>query len=354
MTNGSIESFFQRVMRNTPTEFWINNATPEEAGYAIAAGALIASTNPTYPSRLLRFAPNVILPLLHEVIRKTEDDNLAADIVYQRLVCGLAELFLPLYLSSNGRYGYVAIQGDPNVNNDPKAIIEGGLRYRRLGENIIIKVPSTPAGAEAMEYLVSHDHPTIATLGFSVDQAVYMAHAYERGLAKSKNPTPCYITYIAGILDEHLADAADRIGKPELKKLLPYAGCHGTRVAYKIFNERHFKALLVGGGARGPLHFFELIGGKMAITIGWDLAEQLMELNPPIELTIYKETQSDILRELELALPDFRKSIHEGSLNPDEFIAYSPVVRFQKTFLNGKEKLIESIQNLRTEIMMTA
>ncbi|MEW5814655.1 MAG: transaldolase family protein [Spirochaetota bacterium] len=353
MKNQTRTGYFHRVMNETPTEFWINNATPAEAKDAIEAGAVSASTNPTYPSRLLKVTPDYINGIIDEVISEIEDDDKAADIIYQKAVSRLQKLFYPIYKRTNGRYGYVAIQGDPRLNRDSSTIIAGALQYRELGENIIIKVPATPAGAAAMEILTANEHPTIATLGFSIDQAIFMAEAHQRGLAKSKTNPVCYITSIAGILDEYLSDIAEQMGNSGLKELILYAGCAVTRATYKIFKARGFKAYLVGGGARGTHHFSELIGGEMAITIGWSLAERLLAENLPIKATIFQDTPQQILHELEMNLPDFRKAFNENSMSPEEFYTFGPVVSFQNVFLKGVNSLLEAITNRRTIVSLS-
>ena len=49
-----ISDYFRRLASETPTEFWINNPTPEQARQALEIGAVGATTNPTYPALLLR------------------------------------------------------------------------------------------------------------------------------------------------------------------------------------------------------------------------------------------------------------------------------------------------------------
>ena len=344
---GKTEGYFHRVSKETPTELWINNATPAQAEAALAAGAVGATSNPTYTSRLLKEDPDYVHGLIDEVLQQTNDDDWAVEMVYQRAADRLQEIFHPLYVRSNGRHGYVAIQGNPRVNTDTDAVLEGARRFRQMGENMIIKVPSTPAGARAMETLAAADVPTIGTLCFSVDQAVYMAEAHRRGVEQSKTHPVCYITFIAGILDEHLADVLAQEGDAVPKEWIRYAGVAATRVAYRIYKERGYEAILMGGGARGPHHFIDLVGAEMAITIGWNLAEQLIEEDGPVVSRIHAATPEHILAGLEQHLPDFRKSFREHSLAPEEFCEYGPVVRFQNSFLKGVDSSLKAIAERR-------
>lgn len=127
--------YFQRVRAQTPTEFWINNATLAEAE---AAGALCATTNPTYLARLLVEEPGYVADLIDDGLRETADVEKVVDWVHRRAVGRLQKLFLPIFESSGGKYGLVAIQGDPRCNTDRDAILDGALRYGELGENIVI------------------------------------------------------------------------------------------------------------------------------------------------------------------------------------------------------------------------
>jgi transaldolase len=341
------DGYFQRLSRQTRTEFWINNPTLAEAEAALTAGALCTTTNPTYPARLLKEEPEYAAKVIDAGIRESDDDGQIADSLYENAVARLQRLFYPLYKRSERRHGYVAIQGDPRLNTDPAAILDGAVRYRRLGDNIIIKVPSWPAGATALEKLVEMEIPTIATLGFSVDQAVYMAEVYRRALRKSKTRPACYVTFIAGVLDTYLAEQSTRRGNLVSADAIQHAGCAASRVAYRIYKSRGYEAVLLGGGARGSHHLTDLVGGELAITIGWSLARQIIEADGPVKSQIDTETPPAVLSELEKHLPDFRKSYSENSLAPEEFRDFGPVAAFQSTFLSGVETVLSAVASRR-------
>ena len=335
--------YFRRVHAETPTEFWINNATLAEAEAAMAAGALCATTNPTYLARLLVGEPGYIADLIDDGLRKTDDIEKVVDGVHQRAVARLQKLFLPLFESSGGKHGLVAIQGDPRRNTDRDAILDGALRYRELGENIIIKVPSWPAGAAALEKLVEMGIPTIATLGFSVDQAVYIAEAYRRALKGSRTRPLCYVTFIAGVLETFLAESAERQHLPQSRELIRQGVCEASRSAYRIFKSRGYEAILLGGGARGPHHFTDLVGGQMAITIGWSIARQIIASDAPVVSKIDEEIPRQVIAELETHLPDFREAYQLKAMSPEEFHDFRPVASFQETFLQGTKTLLNAI-----------
>ena len=47
------EPYFRRVTELTPSRFWINNPTPPEAEWAIAAGATGCTCNPSYTQKMI-------------------------------------------------------------------------------------------------------------------------------------------------------------------------------------------------------------------------------------------------------------------------------------------------------------
>jgi transaldolase len=341
--NATGEGYFHRVARQTATEFWINNPTLKEAELALGAGAVGATTNPTYLSRLVREEPEYVAGLIDAALQLTNDMDRAADLVYQQAVARLQRLFEPLYTTTEKRFGYVAIQGDPRLNTDSQAILEGAFRYRQLGGNIIVKVPSWPAGAVALEKLAGMGIPTIATLGFSVDQAAYMAEACQRGIEASGIRAPCYVTFIAGVLDDYLTRVMTPAGGIAPIDLIQHAGCTATRAAYRLYKDRGYEARLIGGGARGPHHFTELVGGDMAVTIGWTIAQQILESGGQVKSRIGARTPRSIVAGLEARFPDFCKAFEVRSLRPEEFHDFGPVAWFQESFINGTNVLLRAI-----------
>jgi len=82
--------------------------------------------------------------------------------------------------------GYVSIEVDPHLCNDTRGTIEEGMRlYKAIArENVMIKVPATEAGYEAMKELISQGINVNATLVFSPEQAQKTIEAMRVGLGK--------------------------------------------------------------------------------------------------------------------------------------------------------------------------
>ena len=82
--------------------------------------------------------------------------------------------------------GYVSIEVDPYLSNDTQGTIEEGIRlFQEIGEpNVMIKVPATEAGYEAMRELMSRGISVNATLVFSPEQALKALEAMKKGIHK--------------------------------------------------------------------------------------------------------------------------------------------------------------------------
>jgi len=93
-----------------------------------------------------------------------------------------ADILKPLY--DAGDDGYVSIEVDPSLCDDALATIAEGKRlFKRIDkENVMIKVPATPAGYEAMRELTACGIPVNATLIFKKEQALLCAKAFQEGI----------------------------------------------------------------------------------------------------------------------------------------------------------------------------
>lgn len=63
------------------------------------------------------------------------------------------------------------------VSRDPKQMVAEGRALRTLHENIVVKVPFSPAGLTATRELRADGHPVNMTLVFSANQALLSAEA---------------------------------------------------------------------------------------------------------------------------------------------------------------------------------
>ena len=88
----------------------------------------------------------------------------------------------PLY--DEGNDGYISIEVDPFLSNDTAGTVAEGKRlFEAIGEpNVMVKVPATEAGYDAMTQLLSTGISVNATLIFSPKQTQKALKAMKKGL----------------------------------------------------------------------------------------------------------------------------------------------------------------------------
>jgi len=115
-----------------------------------------------------------------------------------------ADILRPLY--DAGDDGYVSIEVDPFFCDDAAATIAEGKRlFSEIARpNVMIKVPATEAGYEAMEALSAAGIPVNATLVFKKEQALNCLKAFQKGHAKNGSSVATVISIFVSRVDRAL------------------------------------------------------------------------------------------------------------------------------------------------------
>jgi transaldolase len=97
-----------------------------------------------------------------------------------------ADLFLPVFHSTNGVDGWVSLEVSPLIAHDIASTIKAAkeLHGRAGRRNLFIKIPGTVEGLAAIEELIFAEIPINVTLLFSSDQYIAAAEAYLRGIER--------------------------------------------------------------------------------------------------------------------------------------------------------------------------
>ena len=339
-------SYFHEVHAQFGTELWVNNPALPEIELALAAGAVGIVSNPLYIATLLEAEPEFAHKTIDEVLGQAgakDDERLAMEVI-QKAVSRPLKMFHALYRESHGRHGHVAIQGNPLRNDDLTAMLDEAERFRDLGENVIIKQPATVEGARALEELTARGWSTIGTMSFSVDQYIHMAEAHRRGLQRTRKKPRCLVTMLPGMFDDYLAEDAARRGVEVSDEMLCQAGLCTARAAYRVYRARNYEAEVLSGGASSTSHWTELVGHGMGMTLSGKLTEALVNDSPRVESRIEASVPPEVVEELRQKFPDFVNACDEGSMLPESFRSYGPVVRFQKSLANGLEIIMNEIE----------
>ena len=343
-------NYFVRVNQATLTRAWVNNPTIDEAKSAINVDVFCATSNPTYVSRMLKLDSEQAnaVKVIDEVIKTTDDNHTAANLVQQKLVGQLAETFMPVYKKSGGKYGFVAIQGNPYFDTNADYIIEEALAYRKIAENIVVKMPATFAGLKAVEVLVSRNIPLISTQGLAVAHTTQVLDAYNRGAAKGGHTPPFWATTLAGIFDEFSGKYVKKHKIDIAPEVLKQAGCLISRKLYNLCRERYPHGTLMGGGVRDFTHFTEMVGGDIHVTCNLNFIEQMIKADLPVVARIDAPIDPKVVDELCRKLPDFRKAWDEDGLKTEDFATFAPFIYFRNVFVSAWDYTIGVINERRS------
>jgi len=155
----------------------------------------------------------------------------------------------------SGNDGYISIEVDPFLSNDTQATIAEGKRlFEAIDEpNVMIKVPATPAGYEAMRALMSDGISVNATLIFSPKQARECLDAMKRGLDEYDMIGGCRVEGVISVFvsrfDRLLDDKLEKAGIEVAK-----TGLYNAAKIYNMIESNHtpaIKTLFASTGVKG-------------------------------------------------------------------------------------------------------
>jgi len=347
------KNYFQRVRELTPTKFWVNNVTREEARLGIQAGAVGCTQNPAYTWKMLsnEGEGTYARQLLRETLKKTNDDNEVECILQRKLVKKISDEFMPLWEVSHGRYGYVSIQGDPVNEDDPQVIIDEARKNRELNPNIMIKIPATKSGLEAMDALIAENTPLNATEVMGMSQVIKLCELYEKITAKTGKSPIMYYSLITGIFDEWLAKDIQAKEIEINQDILHQAGIIIAKKVLQEVHDREYRLCFIGGGVRQLYHFTEMVGADACITMNWKgSCDTLIEKDFPVVSRINNPVQPRVLEELLKKVPEFARAYHIGGMSVDEFESYGAVEYFRNSFIKAWKNALSVIREERQNL----
>ncbi|ABF41811.1 glucose-6-phosphate isomerase [Candidatus Koribacter versatilis Ellin345] len=202
-----------------------------------------------------------------EQIDRAARDGKTGNEIYEEVVIDdiahAADLFRPLYDSTNGEDGFVSLEVSPLLaKNTDGTIREAKTLFSRLNRpNVMIKVPATEEGLPAIEELIASGLNINVTLIFSVHRYEEVAEAYIRGLerrAQAGQPidrigsvASFFVSRIDSAVDKQLEalekEATDPAKKQEIHALRGKAAIANAKLAYasfkRIFESPRFEAL---------------------------------------------------------------------------------------------------------------
>lgn len=158
-------------------------------------------------------------------------------------VASACDLFAGLYAESNGVDGRVSIEVEPDLAFDAKATIAQALELYKLvdRENVMIKIPATKPGLEAITAVTAQGISVNVTLIFSTERYNEVIDAYfaglEQALAAGKDISKIHsvASFFVSRVDTEVDKRLQALGREDLKSKAALAN---ARLAYGLFLER--------------------------------------------------------------------------------------------------------------------
>ncbi len=357
---GTETPLLKMVRANPKTALWNDSADPAQLRRSIGFGAVGATCNPVIALTAIK----ADLPRWSARLREFADDRPTAGeselgwAVVEELSVDAAALLLDAFHQHHGRNGRLSLQTDPRRHRDAAAIVEQAEHFSGLAPNIIVKIPATEVGIEAIEEATFRGVSINATVSFTVAQAVAVAEAVERGLDRRTNAgLPVehmgpVATIMGGRLDDWLKIVAKAQGLLLEPGYLDWAGVAALKRAYEIFQQRGYRTRVLSAAFRTHLHLSELVGGDLVVSPPFEWQEKInsngLELPRRIDVPVAPEILEALLR-----IPEFRKAYEPDGLRINEFQDFGATRRTLRQFLEADAQLDALVRDILVPVPVT-
>jgi transaldolase/glucose-6-phosphate isomerase len=154
------------------------------------------------------------------------------------------DVLASVHEESGGRDGFVSLEVTPDLARDTQGTLESARGYWKAVDraNVMIKIPGTPEGVDAIEEAIYDGINVNVTLLFAVEAYEAVARAYIRGLERRhaegksldvNSVASFFVSRVDTLVDKQL----EAIGGPEAERLKGTAALANARAAYALFQE---------------------------------------------------------------------------------------------------------------------
>ncbi len=204
----------------------------------VAKGVLGVTTNPSIFEQAIARTTDY-----DREIRDFAERGKSVSEIYEVLtlqeVRAAADVLRSVYDRTEGRDGYVSLEVNPLLASDVASTVSEAERlFKALSRpNVMIKIPSTPEGVEAIGECVARGININATLIFSTQQYASVAAAYVRGLERrARAGQSLTVASVASVFVSRIDSAVDALLKekndPSLDGLKGRIAVDNARMTY--------------------------------------------------------------------------------------------------------------------------
>lgn len=322
------------------TALWNDSADVDELRRSIGFGGVGATCNPvigytTIKKRASQWAPRIAR------IASDHPEWGESQIGWQAIKdmsVEAAALLEPIFEAQQGRNGRLSVQTDPRLHRDARALADQAEEFSGLAPNIIVKIPATRTGIEAIEDATYRGVVINVTVSFSVAQAVTAAEAIERALQRRLGEgLPIdqmwpVVTIMGGRLDDWLKYVVNRDQMFIDPGHLEWAGIAALKRAHEIFTERGYRCRVLSAAFRNVMQWSELVGGDLVVSppFAWQARINASGYEPVsrIDVPVADAHLSQLMR-----IEDFRRAYAVDGMTVDEFEDFGATRRTLRQFL---------------------
>ena len=345
--NQKYKSPLHETVATTQTDFWNDSCSIEELTYAIDNGAVGATSNPTIVLNVFKQEMYLWKDRLNELIKDNPEWS-EVEItwkIFEEIGVKGAELLLPVFEREHGKKGRLSVQTNPANYRTADAIVEQAVYFDTLAPNIQVKIPVTKAGIQAIEEATYRGVNINATVCFTVPQSLAVAEAVERGLKRREaegkpvdEMTPV-CTIMVGRMDDWLKVIARKEQIAVTPGYMDWAGVACMKKAYGIYKQRGYRTRLLAAAYRSHLHWSELIGGDLILTIPYNWQLQFNASDVEVKERMQNPVPAEIVDYLYTHFEDFRRAYDENGMTVEEFDSYGGTVRTLRGFIQSYHDL---------------
>lgn len=159
---------------------------------------------------------------------------------------GALDAFAVLYHDSHGADGYVSVEVDPGLAHDgPRTTVAARDLHEQIHRpNLMVKIPGTAEGIDAIQAMVAEGRNINVTLIFSLDRYQRVMEAYIRGLELYATKPGADLSKVASVasffisrVDTEIDHRLDAIGSPEALDLRGKGAVAQGKLAYQLFQK---------------------------------------------------------------------------------------------------------------------
>jgi len=354
MSMTAVDSPLARMVEHTATDYWNDSCAIAELEYAIARGATGATSNPVIVGDVMKKERDRWVPRIRELAAENPawSEVEVTWALIEEMGRGGAALLRPVFDAHGGRKGRLSLQTNPANYRDPGRMLEQALHFATLAPNIQVKFPTTAAGLTAIEEATANGVAINATVAFTVAQALAVGDAVERGLRRFEaaggdvgrlNPV---CSLMVGRLDDWVKVLVERDDIALEPGAANWAGIAVFKRAYAVYQERGYRTRLLAAAYRHRLHWTELVGGDVVLTIphAWQVRFNESGIDPAPRIDVPVDAAH--VDELVARVPDFGRAYDPDGLTPSEFDSFGPTVRTLRSFIEGYHGLVGVVRDI--------